>query len=361
MSEANAPKVTLDQLIAMNEEIAALVRAGVPLEMGLRTLGSDLPGRLGRIASHLADRTSQGVSLEAALDENSNELPPVYRAVVRAGMKSGSLTEALESLSRAARRIADIRHTLLVAMLYPLFVLVLAWIGFAAYVIFIMPIMLDYGFDRLDVPGVALYRQVAALADSAHIWGPGLPALVIVVAGGWLFFTRKATVAEPRVAQLLLGWVPWMRRILRWSRTVTFAELLAALLKNGMPLHEALVLAGEASGDGKILAGASQLAEALRRGDTVTAGKVRFGRSRDATQLPPLLVWLMAAGQRKDALVPALEHAADTYHRRAQHQANVARRLLPVIMTFALGGGAVVAYALMLFVPYVSMLHALGE
>ena len=52
------PVITLDQLIALNDEIAALVRAGVPLDRGLRSLGEDLPGRLGRFARQLsaADR-----------------------------------------------------------------------------------------------------------------------------------------------------------------------------------------------------------------------------------------------------------------------------------------------------------------
>ena len=57
-SSSSKPVITLDQLIALNDEIAALVRAGVPLDRGLRSLGEDLPGRLGRFARQLsaADR-----------------------------------------------------------------------------------------------------------------------------------------------------------------------------------------------------------------------------------------------------------------------------------------------------------------
>ena len=40
--------VTLDQLIALNDEMAALVRAGVPLERGLIEAGRDLRLALGR-------------------------------------------------------------------------------------------------------------------------------------------------------------------------------------------------------------------------------------------------------------------------------------------------------------------------
>ena len=49
-----AGSITIDQLLALNEEIAALVRAGVPLERGLVVAGRDLRGRLGRIATALS-------------------------------------------------------------------------------------------------------------------------------------------------------------------------------------------------------------------------------------------------------------------------------------------------------------------
>ena len=59
--------MTLDDLIALNDEIAALVRAGVPLEAGLAELGGDLPGRLGQFATVLAQRTARGESLAQAI------------------------------------------------------------------------------------------------------------------------------------------------------------------------------------------------------------------------------------------------------------------------------------------------------
>ena len=48
-------RVTLDQLLALNDEMAALVRAGIPLEQGLTALGHEAPGKLGLLATRLAD------------------------------------------------------------------------------------------------------------------------------------------------------------------------------------------------------------------------------------------------------------------------------------------------------------------
>ena len=72
------PVITLDQLVALNDEMAALVRAGVPLDRGLQGLGEDLPGRLGRFARQLAERLSHGEALSDALADPALHLPRLY-------------------------------------------------------------------------------------------------------------------------------------------------------------------------------------------------------------------------------------------------------------------------------------------
>jgi type II secretory pathway component PulF len=72
-------------------------------------------------------------------------------------------------------------------------------------------------------------------------------------------------------------------------------------------------------------------------------------------------MWLMVTAQQHTALLPGLKHAAETYHRRAQHQAELARVFLPVVLTLVLGGTVVLLYGLTLFVPYTTLLRALGR
>ena len=97
--------ITVEQLFALNEEIRALVRAGVPLERGLLTAARGLRGRLGRITEALADRLNRGESLIEALENEKQVLPPLYRAVVEAGARSGQLPVALEGLARYVPRL----------------------------------------------------------------------------------------------------------------------------------------------------------------------------------------------------------------------------------------------------------------
>ena len=111
--------LSLEQLIALNDEITALVRARVPLEGTLGEMGEDLPGRLGRIAQMLAERMKRGESLAQILENEPEHFPPVYRAVVLAGLRAGRLSAALESISRSARRLDDMRRMTAAGFVYP--------------------------------------------------------------------------------------------------------------------------------------------------------------------------------------------------------------------------------------------------
>ncbi len=349
-------RVTLEQLTALNDEIAALVRAGVPLERGLADLGRDMPGRLGRLATMLAERTARGESLGDVLAEPTAQLPPLYRAVVEAGLRAGRLPAALESLAGSIRRLADTRRTVALAALYPLLVLALASALLAFFTAKVAPQLFGF-FQAMRVPGRSFLGGLAWCGRWADYWGPSLPLLTLLLAVAWWYWSSHAAMATPGRSARLLGWLPWMGATLRWSQAANFAEIMALLVQNGVPLDEAVALAAESIGDPRLSAAAAELAAAIQRGE----GVMPAGGAASRDVLPPLLRWLMTAGGRHGALLPALRHAAQTYHQRAQQQANMASVFLPILLTVAIGGSATLLYALTLFLPYTFMLKAMGH
>ena len=100
---------TIEQLTALNDEIASLVRGGVPLEPGLRELGRGGGGALAEISRLLSDRMTGGASLSEALRAEESRIPAVYRTVVEAGLRAGRLPAALEAFSNYARELVDLR------------------------------------------------------------------------------------------------------------------------------------------------------------------------------------------------------------------------------------------------------------
>src|SRR4051794_36328063 len=104
--------MTLDHLIALNDEIAALVRTGLPLERGLREMGGDLSGRLSKTMTGLAERMGRGAGLPEALEAEGERLPRIYRSVVEAGLRAGRLSSALEGLAGFVRAYVDSRRAI---------------------------------------------------------------------------------------------------------------------------------------------------------------------------------------------------------------------------------------------------------
>ncbi len=350
---SRAAPITLDQLIALNDEIIALVRAGVPLERGLWELGEEMPGRLGRIAQTLAERMQRGESLEQVLGSPSGVFPPVYRAVVQAGLKTGRLPAALESVAASARRLAETRRIVAVGFGYPILVFLLAWGLFVLLVTVIIPEVLP-PFESFRAPGRWLLAELAGWGETARYWGPAVPAAVVVLAGVWWWRSARAALMQHGSSAVLVGWLPWMGPMLRSFRLAAFSEVLALLVENRVPLDEGILLAAEVAGDRRMLRSARAAAAALERGETLDrAETVRYG-------FPPLLRWVMGAGHRSGALLTALRHAAEIYRGRAARQADAARLLLPLLLTVTIGGGVTLVYALLLFGPWVVLLRSLA-
>ncbi len=156
--------ITIDQLLALNAEIAALVRAGVPLERGLVVASRDLRGRLGRIAQALSQRLNRGESLPQALEGEGPAIPHLYRAVVEAGARSGQLPIALEGLAKYVRGYAEARSAIGLALWYPLIVLTLAYVLFVGMVELAVPRFIA-AFDSLRLTVTAPVRMMSWLGE----------------------------------------------------------------------------------------------------------------------------------------------------------------------------------------------------
>jgi general secretion pathway protein F len=343
MSSSSA--VSLDQFVALNDEIAALTRAGVPLPEGLRELGRDLPGDLGKTASVLSERLAAGQSLEQAIEQSRDQLAPVYAAVIAAGLRGGRLPAALESLSSTIRRVADIRRTALVSLVYPLALLVIATILLPLITLRLMPVVAG-SYDRLRIPRPGWYEALlrgAEIADGVLPWF----WLVLVAAIGWWIYRSSLA----RSFGSSLAGLPLLGHVLHVGRAATFAEILALLVEQRVPLDEAITLSAAASGDPALQRAGTSLAERLRRGDTSSA--IPEG-------IPPLLGWLIATPIGPERLASSLKRLAGGYRRRVANWGLWLGLYMPIFLSAGIGGLIVLFYALSVLAPFYNLLVELS-
>jgi type II secretory pathway component PulF len=346
--------ITLDQLLALNDEIAALVRAGVPLERGLQVAGRDLRGRLGKVASALGQRLNRGESLSDALDSEKDSVPPLYRAVVQAGARSGRLAVALEGLAEYVRGYSDARAAIGLALWYPLLVLALAYALFVGLVSVAVPRYVS-AFESLDVAVPAALRLLSKVGETVDYWWPVGPILLFILLIAWIRSGTAARFQSPSWAWLRI--FPWMKSILANYETASFCELLALLLGHNVAYPTALVLAAESTGNRKLTHGAARLAEGITRGEPVATALATL----DRRAFLPMLRWVLAVGQEQGSMVTSLHNLAATYRKRARFQAEKLSIFLPVILMIVVGASAALLYALALFIPLVDLLRGLTQ
>src|SRR5437867_12801061 len=117
-----------DDLIALNEEIAGMARAGLPLDQGLAAMAREMgAGKLKQVTAALAHDLRAGQTLPQALERPAGQIPPFYAGLVTAGVRTGHISEVLATLTTYARTLSNLRATLVDAFFYPIVVLLFAF------------------------------------------------------------------------------------------------------------------------------------------------------------------------------------------------------------------------------------------
>lgn len=346
---SNSPRAaTLDDLAALSREMAALVAAGLPLEEGLRQVARDYGGGVGPLAAQLAEGVAAGQSLDAAIAAQGDAFPPIYRAVVLAGLKSGHLASALEGYAESAARVAALRRTVGQAAVYPLLVVIVAWLMFLAVVCLVIP-SYDW-FEWNDRFWISSFRMSPTTAWRLAI---AVPLSLVALALFWWRSSRWSS--RPRASWR--RYIPGSKRSNELSSQANFAELLQLLLDCRVPLPEALRLASDACGLETIRQPAAALAAA------VDAGRALSDERETIRQLPPLVrtPFLSAAPDAQQRLVPALRYAATVYRERATTWVNDFTLFAPIAATVVVGVGIVGLYALLVWQPYAASLDAIAQ
>ena len=354
--ETRVRPLSLDDVILLNDEIQGLIAAGIPLHAGLSGFATRVRGRLQQFSRRLAARVAAGTPLGEALESEAAALPGEYRVLIAAGMRSGRFDAALASLTEYASNLRELRSSLRRAMIYPGVVCGLAYALLVGAFMFLVPELLR-DIEALELPRGRWYTLLAAMRQTVNLWGPGIPAVLILL---WFLTTvARWTVGgeETSTSQRFLGmwrWVPGVGGALRAAHWSRFAHLLAMLVEAGVPFVEAARLCAAAIGDRRLATEMDRVSLQLTGGDSLAA--VLNSRSR----VPPMLRWLMIRGERESLLAPALREAAAQYAQRAANRAELVQKLVPMAVVGLVGGGITLVYALTVFVPLTSMWRGLA-
>ena len=338
-----------DRRIAVVDGMAEVIRGGLPLAAGLRALASELPSRrVRRALETISSRLEQGVSIDEAVAGQIDIVPRHLKVLLRAGVNTGRLGELLEHYLHFARTSLDTRRRSILALFYPLLLILVTMMVSGTLVAFVVPpfekIFREFG---MQIPELTL--GVLWLARALGGWRLAiLPVLLLVLVLAWILIGRLAGPLQRK----WLYYVPAMGRMVRLSAVSRFCHLLAIGLDHRVPLPEALRLAGSGTGDAYISQTTSRMATDVAAGHSLS-------QAASTHRMVPEITHVFEWEGRDDAFSEVLRATGDICAAQARVQSGLIRVLVEpmAVLGVALIVGLI---AIALLMPMAKLLNALS-
>ncbi|MFJ8043965.1 type II secretion system F family protein [Kitasatospora sp. NPDC096147] len=310
--ELTARKVDLVELSNFSRQMAAFVKAGVPVLDALEIIRAETKDRkLAEVLADVMDSLRFGEGFAAAMAAHRRALPPFYVAVLHSAEATGELDVVMAQLARYIERDVEARRSVRSALTYPSLVMVLAVAVVVILVVFVLP-RFEAFFASFDAELPLPTRMLLGFTDFVTAWYPvivgALAGLVVAVAAG----LRTEPVRALR-DRLLLA-VPVLGDVVRFLVIERFCRILTSMIKAGVPVPEALTLAG---------AGADNLvyerSVATARTEVLEGGGISRPIARTGL-FPGAVTQMMRVGEETGTLDEQLENVSDFYEKELQHR-----------------------------------------
>lgn len=343
-------RLSAKELALFTRQLSTLAQVS-PLEEALRTITRQSEKlHVRNIAGRVHSGIVEGRSLAEAMAAEPRSFPALYRAMISAGERSGSLPALTERLSDLLERQAAMRAKLLAALAYPAAIATFAVIVVMALMIFVVPLVVEQ-FDTLGQQLPLLTRIVMGLSlFLANYWW--VIAIIVALAGFGAWRALQVESIRLRFDGALLR-MPFIGRLLRDLHAARMARTLSTMIESRLPVMEGLALTVPTIHNRVLRNATNEIVESVRGGGSLSAAM------RRAEVFPPLLVYLAASGESAGQLDMMLSRAADYLEREFDAFSAAALSLLePAIII--LMGAVVAAIILSILLPIMQLQSLTG-
>lgn len=311
-------------------QLATLLRAGVPLDEAVDTLRRrPAGGALSEALEGVRARIREGATLATAMAASPAVFPPIYTGMVEAGESSGALEAVLERIATHAEGQARLRSRAMSAMTYPAIMSVVGGgivLFLLAYVVPQVTRVFAEAKQQLPLPTRVLIGAGSFVATYGFLFFP--------LAIGLLLLLRRG-LANPATRARMETWfyrVPGVGTAARDVAVARFAQTLSTMVAGGLPLVESLRVARAACGS--VL-----LEQVLREAETaVSEGGSLAACLSKSPLIDPVVVDMVAVGERSGDLEAMLGHASDAVEEQVRTRVDRMATMLEPLMTVAMAG-----------------------
>lgn len=345
------PKLSTADLALITRQLATLIQAGLPIDESLKAL-SEQTGKQKSKAMILAIRAKvlEGYTLAKALGEYPRAFPYLYRSTVAAGEHAGHLDTVLNRLAdyTESRQASDQKIKL--ASIYPLLLTLVA----TGIVIWLLATVVPDIVNIFIKNGQTLPALTQFMLDLSHFitrWG-WLTLILIVL--GLLFF--RLSLRKPAFRKswhFFLLRLPALGSFIKDANTARFGSTLAILTSSGVPLVEAMRIAGQVVMNIPIQ---EALAEATV---SVSEGGSLHKALEETGYFPPIMLHMVASGENSGELDSMLARTAAQQETTLQNTVEALVKIAEPVMLLVMGGivATIVAAIMMPILELQKMVH----
>ena len=326
-------------------QLATMMKAGVPLiqSFDIVARGSTNP-KLTRLLTDIRADVETGTSLSAAFRKHPLYFDALYCNLVEAGEAGGILEALLERLALYQEKTMALKNKIKSALIYPVAVLVVAFVVLCVIMIFVIPAFKDvFASFGADLPAPTLVVIAMSEMFVKYWW-----LLFAVIGGGSYFFFEswKRSLKMQKAMDRLLLRLPVFGDLVNKSCIARWTRTLSTMFAAGVPLVEALDSVGGASGNAVFQEATEQIQKDVSTGAALTTSMQTTG------VFPTMVIQMCAIGEESGSLDHMLGKAAEFYEDEVDEAVKGLSSLMEPLIIVVLGiliGGIVVSMYLPIF------------
>jgi type IV pilus assembly protein PilC len=342
-------KIRQQEFIIFNQELATLLKAGMPLVQSLDILRQRVKhATFKAVLDRVYEKVRSGTALSDAFAEQGDLFPPVYAASLMAGERSGNLDSVIRRYVAYERLVGAVRRRTISALIYPTVLVVLMTVLVGIIVVKVVPAFSEFysTFNR-ELP-----LSTRIIMGFSQLVMDNLVAVAIVVLG--LIVVARMWVLRQRAHfhQMVLQ-LPWVGPTVRKFVTSQVARTLATLLAGGIPLVNALETAARSMNNRFMARELEDVGRRVREGEGFARALLARG------VFPDVAVKMVEVGEQTGALQEMLNSLADFYDEEIETEVSRYITLIePALLV--LMGVVIAVVVLALYMPLFELSAVMG-
>jgi type IV pilus assembly protein PilC len=299
------PRVAPSLLLIFSQELAALLKAGLPLFQSLDvTLDRQKDPVFRRSLTTVREKVKSGTAISEAFRAEGDLYPPIFAASLVAGERSGSLESVLRRFTHHLRLNQGLKKKAVSASVYPIVLLTMMLLLVAVLLVYVIPQFKGFyeGLGaELPMPTQILLAVANAVRENL-LWIALVLAGAAVAFGSWLQRANSSLVIDAALLRL-----PYLGGLVRMYATSQLTRTLSTLLAGGLPLLNALEVAAASIGNRAMASAVAAATPRIREGASLTSALESTG------MLETLPLEMVKVGEQTGALGDMLNAVAEFY------------------------------------------------